>query len=46
MRGGKNPLLVALTSSFAEACGVLVPMPVCANTLQNRNKKKISFFNL
>jgi hypothetical protein len=29
-RGGKNPLLVALTSNFAEASGVLVPIPVCA----------------
>jgi hypothetical protein len=28
IRGGKNPLLVALTSSFAEACGVVVPIPV------------------
>ena len=29
-RGGKNPLLVEYTSSFAEALGVVVPIPVWA----------------
>jgi hypothetical protein len=29
-RGGKKPLFVALTSNFADACGVVVPMPVWA----------------
>jgi hypothetical protein len=29
-RGGKNPLFVELTSSLAEAWGVVVPMPVWA----------------
>ena len=32
MRGGRNPLLVEETSSFAEASGVVVPMPVWAKT--------------
>jgi hypothetical protein len=27
-RGGKNPKVDELTSSFAEALGVVVPMPV------------------
>jgi hypothetical protein len=29
--GGKNPLLVAYTSNFADALGVVVPIPVWAN---------------
>jgi hypothetical protein len=29
--GGKKPLSVAAISSFAEALGVAVPIPVCAN---------------
>jgi hypothetical protein len=29
MRGGKKPLLVELTSSEAEAFGLLVPTPTC-----------------
>lgn len=28
--GCRNPLSVALTSNFAEASGVVVPMPTCA----------------
>ncbi|MBL0357718.1 MAG: hypothetical protein IPP72_12915 [Chitinophagaceae bacterium] len=30
IRGGNNPLLVELTSSTADALGVLVPTPTCA----------------
>jgi hypothetical protein len=30
--GGKKPLLVENTSNFAEASGVVVPIPVCALT--------------
>ena len=29
-RGGKKPLLVELTSNFADGSGVVVPIPVCA----------------
>jgi hypothetical protein len=45
-RGGKKPLLVDETSNFAEACGVVVPMPVWANTLTEIKKKNTIFFNL
>ena len=40
-RGGKNPLFVAYTSSFADALGVVVPIPVCAITFAvvTKNKK-------
>ena len=32
IRGGKNPLVVLSTSNTAEASGVVVPMPVWADT--------------
>ena len=46
-RGGKNPLFVEYTSSFAEALGVVVPIPVCASdkeTINNRCNMTIIFF--
>ena len=43
-RGGKNPLLVENTSSFAEALGVVVPIPVWARILVDNNKKRIVIF--
>lgn len=49
MRGGKKPLFVELTSNFAEASGVVVPIPVCAfNKLNIKVAKNsiISFFIL
>jgi hypothetical protein len=39
--GGKNPLSVANTSNFAEAFGVVVPIPVWAFPLR-KNKNNIS----
>lgn len=48
-RGGKKPLSVAYTSSFADALGVFVPMPVWAaaiTPLQIQMKQKIIYFNL
>ena len=33
-RGGRNPLSVAATSSLAELCGVVVPMPTWAEALK------------
>jgi hypothetical protein len=38
--GGKKPLSDALTSNFAEALGVVVPMPVWAKTLVEINRKR------
>jgi hypothetical protein len=44
-RGGKYPLSEAETSSLAEACGVVVPMPVWAYILDEINHmNKISLF--
>jgi hypothetical protein len=40
-RGGNNPLLVALTSNFAEASGVVVPIPVWAFPLRNTKNNAI-----
>ena len=49
IRGGKNPLFDALTSSLAEAWGVVVPMPVWERAVHETNKKRkmylISLFN-
>jgi hypothetical protein len=42
IRGGKNPLLVLLTSSCAEAWGAVVPMPVWAKMLIGSKKTKIT----
>jgi hypothetical protein len=39
-RGGKNPLLEALTSNFAEASGVVVPIPVWAFPINEKNDKR------
>jgi hypothetical protein len=39
-RGGKKPRSVAVTSSFADALGVVVPMPVWANAAEETNKKR------
>jgi hypothetical protein len=39
-RGGRNPLSVAVTSSLADAFGVVVPMPVWALAKNGNNKKK------
>jgi hypothetical protein len=39
IRGGKNPLSVAYTSSFAEALGEVVPIPVCAFPLRKTQHK-------
>ena len=44
-RGGKKPLLVALTSNFAEASGVVVPIPVCASPIKERHNKKNKILN-
>jgi hypothetical protein len=39
MRGGKNPLVVELTSSCADAAGVVVPIPTrCAPAMLINNK--------
>jgi hypothetical protein len=43
-RGGRKPLLVEVTSNFAEASGVVVPMPVWANKPVDKNKKRINLF--
>jgi len=44
-RGGKNPLLVALTSNFAEASGVVVPIPVWAcNAIELIQQSKATIF--
>ncbi len=37
-RGGKKPCVDELTSNFADALGVVVPIPVCAF---KQNEKKI-----
>jgi hypothetical protein len=34
IRGGKNPWVVELTSSLAEAAGLLVPIPTCENAFK------------
>jgi hypothetical protein len=34
MRGGKNPLVVEVTSSAADACGVVVPIPTWAKVVK------------
>ena len=39
-RGGKKPLSVAVTSNFAEALGVVVPIPVCAYALMLKQIKE------
>jgi hypothetical protein len=40
IRGGKKPLLVEVTSSFAEALGVAVPMPTfCAFAARFKKSK-------
>jgi hypothetical protein len=51
MRGGKKPLFVDETSSFAEASGVVVPMPVWAiNCIENNhpamNKKYLIIYTI
>jgi hypothetical protein len=43
-RGGKNPLFEEETSNFADASGVVVPMPVWANKLVENNKKRRILF--
>jgi hypothetical protein len=43
-RGGKKPRSVADTSSFAEALGVVVPIPVWAKTAVLRKRNKIRYF--
>jgi hypothetical protein len=43
-RGGKNPLLFEYTSNFAEASGVVVPIPVWANPTKPKNKNIIYAF--
>jgi hypothetical protein len=48
-RGGKNPLSVADTSSFAEALGVVVPMPVWAiigNEIHTIRKRSCFFISI
>jgi hypothetical protein len=48
-RGGKKPLFVELTSNFADASGVAVPIPVCAFKKLNVKTEKnmtIIFFIL
>jgi hypothetical protein len=40
--GGKNPLVVLLTSNCADAAGVVVPMPTCACIAVVVNSKKES----
>jgi hypothetical protein len=42
--GGKNPLFEEETSNFADASGVVVPMPVWANKLVENNKKRRILF--
>jgi hypothetical protein len=45
--GGKNPLVVENTSSFADALGVVVPIPVCASAkeaINNAFNRKNIFF--
>ena len=44
-RGGRNPLLVELTSNFADASGVVVPIPVwaCAIIQANTRAKDIKY---
>jgi hypothetical protein len=34
IRGGKSPLVVEVTSNAADACGVVVPIPTCANVVK------------
>jgi hypothetical protein len=43
-RGGKNPLSEAETSNFADAWGVVVPMPVWARAVHETNKKRKMYF--
>jgi hypothetical protein len=45
--GGKNPLVVLLTSSCAEAFGLVVPTPTCAfvNVIAN-NKRQVAKIDL
>jgi hypothetical protein len=43
--GCRNPLSVALTSNFAEASGVVVPMPTWAkNKIGNNNANNNNLF--
>jgi hypothetical protein len=49
IRGGKNPLLVDVTSNTAEAFGLVVPIPTCALLVTAVSKKikiiwKVYFF--
>lgn len=47
--GGKNPLVVLLTSNCADDAGVLVPIPTCAWTLELKiaiTTNRIPFFIL
>ena len=47
IRGGKNPLSVAAISSFADACGVDVPIPVWAKEyVTNINKTIVNDLDL
>ncbi len=43
-RGGRKPLLEDATSSFAEASGVVVPIPVWAKTLTEIRMRNNIFF--
>ena len=45
-RGGKNPCVDELTSNFAEALGVVVPIPVWEKALNDTNKRKTNFLIL
>jgi hypothetical protein len=45
IRGGKNPLLVAVTSSTDELFGVFVPIPTCEKTKAGKlSSKSVNFF--
>jgi hypothetical protein len=43
--GGRKPLLVALTSSCADAFGVPTPMPTCALVIVTTNSRAKKYDN-